>query len=163
LAREGALQVTGGNDGGNPIAGLIPDHAGNLWGATSSGGSGGGGTIFELTPSGSGWEFHLIYSLSGYGGQGGPFANLAFDQAGNLYGTTSADGANHVGTVFKLTNSNGNWVYTDLHDFDGTDGEYPESSLTFDASGNLYGTTNAGGTGTGCNATCGVAFEITPQ
>jgi len=162
--REKVLyRFTGGNDGGNPIAGLIPDHAGNMWGATSSGGSGGGGTIFELTPSGSGWEFHLIYSLSGYGGQGGPFANLAFDQAGNLYGTTYADGANHVGTVFKLTNSNGNWVYTDLHDFDGTDGEYPESSLTFDASGTLYGTTNAGGTGTGCNATCGVAFEITPQ
>jgi len=155
-------RFTGGNDGGNPTAGLTLDHAGNLWGATSFGGSDGGGTVFELTPSGSGWEFNLIYNFSGYGVQDGPYANLTIDQLGNVYGTTYSDGANRAGSVFKLTNSNGNWVYTDLHDFDGTDGEYPLGSLAIDRSGNLYGTTVDGGYGDGCTVDCGLAFEITP-
>jgi uncharacterized repeat protein (TIGR03803 family) len=152
---------TGATDGGFPVAGLISDQAGNLYGATSLGGSGGGGTVFELTPSGSNWEFHVLYGLPGPGGQTGPFANVALDHTGNIYGTTYADGANRLGSVFKLAPSGGSWVYTDLHDFNGTDGEYPESNITVDSSGNLYGTTVGGGTGTGCNTTCGVAFEIT--
>jgi uncharacterized repeat protein (TIGR03803 family) len=57
---------TGGSDGGTPLGGLVLDHAGNLYGSTSSGGSGGGGTVFELSPSGSGWTYKLLCSLQGF-------------------------------------------------------------------------------------------------
>jgi len=125
------------------------------------GGSGGGGTVFKLTPSSGSWTYSLVYSFTGghpgYGGAG-PIANLAIDGAGNLYGTTAADGAYDVGTVFKLTPSGGSWTYTSLHDFTGgSDGGYPESNVTFDANGNLYGTASEGG-----SQRVGVVWEITP-
>jgi uncharacterized repeat protein (TIGR03803 family) len=83
----------GGNDGCFPYAGLIFDPSGNLYGATTYGpGSGGGGTAFELTPSGGSWTFSVVYSFTGSGG-GGPAGNLVMDGAGNLYGTTGGDGA----------------------------------------------------------------------
>ncbi len=83
---------------------------------------------------------------------------------GNLYGTTSEDGAYGYGNVFKLSPSNGGWTYTSLYDFTGgNDGKYPYSNVALDAKGNLYGTTNSGGTGSGCAAGgCGVVWEITP-
>jgi uncharacterized repeat protein (TIGR03803 family) len=84
------------------------------------------------------------------------------DSAGNLYGTTVCDGANDLGSVFKLTPSSGTWTYTDLHDFSGSDGANPYSNLAFDSSGNLYGTTITGGTGSACTGGCGVVFEVTP-
>ena len=85
-------------------------------------------------------------------------STLLFDQAGNLYGTTFADGANGWGSVFKLTPSMGGWTYTSLHDFTGgSDGGYPVGNLVFDANGNLYGTASIGGTGHWC---CGVIFKI---
>jgi uncharacterized repeat protein (TIGR03803 family) len=80
------------------------------------------------------------------------------DMSGNLYGTTVCEGANNVGTVFKLTPSGNSWTYADLHDFTGgTDGAYPISSVTLDASGNLYGTASAEG-----SDGYGVVWEITP-
>ncbi len=140
-----------GDDGGNPVAGLIFDASGNLYGATSGGGSGGGGTVFELTPSGGNWTFSV---LSG----AGSVASLIMDAAGNLYGTTFTVGAYGYGSVFKLTPSGGGWTYTDLYDFTGgNDGANPESTPVFDVSGNLYGTTRSGGTYGN-----GVVFEITP-
>ena len=143
------------SDGGNPIAGLIFDHSGNLYGATTYGGSGGGGTVFELTPSNGNWIYTVLYTFSG---AAGPEANLIMDANGNLYGTTFADGAYGYGNVFKLTPSNGNWTYTDLYDFTGgNDGANPESSVSFDASDNLYGTAEYGGAYGN-----GVVWEITP-
>ena len=158
---------TGGTDGANPYAGLIFDKPGNLYGATTTGGSNIGGTAFELSPSGGGWGFNLLYSFTGAGGQfaAGPVANLAFDNTGNLYGTTHGDGPYNYGSVFKLTPGSGSWTYTSLHDFTGgTDGGYPRSSILFDKNGNLYGTAAEGGTGnpTNCVGPCGVIFEITP-
>jgi uncharacterized repeat protein (TIGR03803 family) len=81
------------------------------------------------------------------------------DNAGNLYGTTAADGAYGKGSVFKLTrNSDSGWTYTSLHDFTGgSDGANPYSSLVFDNNGNLYGTASAGGP-----YHLGLVFEITP-
>ena len=159
----------GESDGGYPNAGLIFDHAGNLYGTTSAEGSGGGGTVFELSPSGGGWTYTVLYSFTGnkgvncpnpgnqYGGAG-PWGSLAMDGAGNLYGTTLCDGANHAGNVFKLSPSGGGWAYTSLHDFTGgDDGEYPISNVTVDASGNLYGTAAGGG-----SQGHGVVWEITP-
>ena len=146
--------------GNDPWAGLIIDPSGNLYGTTTGGGSGSGGTVFELTPANVGWTFKTLYSFSGNGG--GPSDKLVMDAAGNLYGTTYIDGAYGYGTVFKLTPSNGGWTYTSLHDFTGgSDGANPISSLVFDANGNLYGTASQGGTGN-CPGGCGVVFEITP-
>ena len=154
---------TFGSDGGFPFGGLIMDSSGNLYGTTSSGGCGGGGTVFELTPGNGGWTFNTLYSFSGVGNYSGPRDKLVMDAAGNLYGTTYSTGAYQAGSVFELTPSNGGWTFTSLHDFDFLDGYDPVCSLVFDANGNLYGTTSLGGTGTGCNGGgCGVVFEITP-
>jgi uncharacterized repeat protein (TIGR03803 family) len=134
------------SDGENPWAGLVMDPSGNLYGATTGGGSAGGGTIFELSPSGSTWNFTVLYSLPGTAG-GGPKAALTLDTAGNLYGTAEWDGANRFhGSVFTLTNTGNGWTYTSLHDFTGgADGGNPRCSVTIDRDGTLYGTTPAGG------------------
>ena len=139
---------TEGQDGGYPYAGLIFDQAGNLYGATTDAGTGGGGTIFELSPSGGGWTFSVLYSITGLGGYScGPAWALTRDAAGNLYDTTQCDGANNLGNVFRLTNTGGTWAYTSLHDFSNNtnDGALPASGVTLDTNGNLYGTTNYGG------------------
>ena len=138
-----------------PYSGLIFDQSGNLFGATSSG-STGGGTVFQLSPAGESWNFNLLYSFTG---STGPYSSLLMDQAGNLYGTTFRDGAHNCGSAFKLTKNNGNYAYTDLHDFtcNGSDGKHPVGGLVMDSHGNLYGTTQEGGsTGNG------IVFEITP-
>ncbi len=155
-----------GNDGRGPIAGLIFDGSGNLYGATSDGGSGGGGTVFELSPSGDSWTFKLLYSFNGPQGIAcGPWGTLALDAAGNLYGTTNCDGGYTFGSVFKLTNTGNGWLYSSLHDFSGySDGAIPFSNVTFDTNGNLYGTAYYGGTfGGNCgDIGCGTVWMITP-
>ena len=134
-----------GSDGQQPFGGLTTDASGNLYGATIGGGSGGGGTVYELSPSGNGWSFTVLYSLAGTF-PCGPAAALAIDATGHLYGTTQCDGANGLGNVFKLTNTGHGWTYTSLHDFAGTtDGQWPRSNVTIDANGNLYGTTGGDG------------------
>ena len=154
-----------GSDGASPVGGLIFDALGNLYGTTSSGGAGGGGTVFKLTPSGGGsFTFTLLFSftnstlLTGTG----PQATLTMDAAGNIYGTTSRDGAFAQGSVFKLTPSGGGYTFTSLHDFTGgtTDGGVPLGNVILDAAGNLFGTTSIGGGTVGFEL--GVIFEITP-
>ncbi len=153
-----------------PVAGLISDSAGNLYGATcATSGNGGGGTVYQLSPSGGGWSFNNLYTLSGGGsGRTGPQGKLVMDAAGNLYGTTYREGAYGKGSVFELTPGMGGWNYVSLHDFTGgSDGANPMDGLVMDASGNLYGTTYAGGNTNGhCDASfgyqCGVVFEIAP-
>ncbi|MGA2370919.1 MAG: choice-of-anchor tandem repeat GloVer-containing protein [Candidatus Korobacteraceae bacterium] len=151
----------GAPDGGCPLGGLIFDRSGNLDGTTSSRGPGGDGTVFELTPGGAGWTLSVLYSFVGSGGNGpcgpGSATNLVMDTSGNLYGTTESAGAYGNGNVFKLTPSNGSWVYTSIHDFSGHDGMYPTSNLILDATGNIYGTTIYGGA-----YGAGVIWEITP-
>lgn len=137
------------------FGGLIFDRQGNLYGATSYGGPGDGGTAFQLSPANGGWNFNL---LSSFTGPPGPASTLIMDHAGNLYGTVDYVGAHGCGSVFKLTNSNGNYTYTSLYDFNcGDDGKNPVDGLVMDSSGNLYGTTENGG-----SAGVGVVFEITP-
>jgi uncharacterized repeat protein (TIGR03803 family) len=80
------------------------------------------------------------------------------DAAGNLYGTTAEVGAHNCGSVFRLAPSNGNWVFTSLHDFTcGADGAYPGGGVVLDAAGNIYGAASEGGT-----LGMGVIFEIAP-
>lgn len=145
-------------DGGWSFTGLIFDSSGNLYGTASVGGSGEGGTVFELSPSNGGWNFSVLYAFPAGGGYG-PEGGLLMDAAGNLYGTTLLDGANEQGSVYKLTPSNGGWIYTDLHDFGvvGNDGMRPICTLVMDTAGNLYGTSSQGGQYGG-----GSIFEITP-
>jgi uncharacterized repeat protein (TIGR03803 family) len=134
------------SDGGVPYAGLIFDHSGNLYGAATEGGdgAGGGGTVFELTPTNGGWTFTVLYALPGWG-ISGTYRNLLLDASGNIFATTHCDGANSAGTVYELTPSSSGWIYTSLHVFSGSDGFYSFSNLVFDKYGNLYGTTNEGG------------------
>jgi uncharacterized repeat protein (TIGR03803 family) len=134
--------------------GLIFDAAGNLYGATPTAGSGGGGTVFQLTPSGGGWTFGVLYN---FGTGTGPYASLLMNTASTLYGTTFSVGAYGYGSVFELTLSGENWTETVLHDFSGSDGGNPESTPVFISNGNLYGTTSSGGAYSN-----GVVFEIAP-
>ena len=155
---------TGGTDGCNPIGGLIINASENLYGTTSDGGQGGGGTVFELTPGNGSWSFNLLYSFPGFSS---PSAKLIMDAAGNLYGTTLYGGVYRWGSVFELQYLNGQWSYRSLHDFTGgSDGASPISSLVLDLNGNLYGTTMMGGTSMACGLSgyigCGVVFEIMP-
>ena len=144
-----------GSDGSAVAAGLVFDNAGNLYGATTTGGSGGGGTVFELMPSNGHWTLSVLVSFTG---SGGPSSSLVMDTSGNLYGTTVSDGVYGAGNVFKSTPSGGGWTYMDLYDFTGgSHGANPFGSLVLDADGNLYGTTEAGG----ANG-LGVIFEIVP-
>ena len=147
----------GETDGGNSTAGVILDQSGNLYGATTSFGPGDGGTVFQLILWSGSWMFDVITPFDGGSGPlSGPPANLVMDQAGNLYGTTQRSGANGYGSVFKLTVSGNGLMYAPLYDFTGgSDGAYPEGSLTLDQGGNLYGTTSAGGT-----KGQGVVFQI---
>jgi len=161
-----------GKDGRNPVAGLIFDAAGNLYGTTLQG-VGGGGTVFELSPTvGGGWKEKILHSFDGNNDGKEPRAGLILDAAGKLYGTTAMGGAADCrfsdlpcGTVFRLTpGTNGEWTEKVLRSFNGSDGAGPFAGLIFDAAGNLYGTTASGGTGSGCNGGgCGTVFEITPN
>jgi len=149
----------GQQDGGWPYAGLVFDHSGNLYGATTVGGNGAGGTLFELSPNGSNWNYQAICSWVRQPGElaGGPVATPVMDSAGNLYGATGGDGAYGFGEVFKATNSGGTWTCTPLYNFTGgNDGRLPRSNLVLDSSGNLYGTA-AGGANN-----YGVTYEVTP-
>jgi uncharacterized repeat protein (TIGR03803 family) len=132
----------GGADGANPVAGLIRDGAGNLYGTTSQGGAfGDWGTVFKLDTTG---KETVLYSFSGGADGGIPYAGLIGDAKGNLYGTTSKGGLGDSGTVFKLTlNTTGK--YEVLHSFNGADGANPSAGLIRDAAGNLYGTARFGG------------------
>jgi uncharacterized repeat protein (TIGR03803 family) len=148
-----------GTDGQSPVAALIMDTSGNLYGTTISGGAYEWGTVFKLTAQGNEsvlWNFGN--GTDGYEPQG-----LIMDTSGNLYGTTAAGGAYGGpytgGTVFKLippSTSGGNWTESILWSFgNGTDGYEPTAGVIRDTSGNFYGTTVYGGVYTG-----GTVFEI---
>jgi uncharacterized repeat protein (TIGR03803 family) len=131
------------------------DKAGNLYGTTFDGGVNGGGTVYELSPSSTGWKFTTLYSLTG--GYGGPYNKLTLSH-GNIYGFTEAEGKNGLGSVFKLVPRKGGWTFTDLYDFvGGSEGAQPYGSVAVDKDGNVFGTANTGG-----SQNQGVVFEITP-
>jgi len=112
---------------------VIFDSAGNLYGTTGDGGIG-WGSVYELTPSGSEWIARTLYAFHNNGDGYDPLGGVAFDQAGNLYGTTFNDG----GRVYQLTRSNGSWIYSSLHYFGAYEGSL--NGPTLDAAGNVYGT-----------------------
>ena len=134
-------------DGDFPWGGLIFDRDGNLYGTTTSGGTDNWGTVFKMTPNSDGtWTERIIYRFTSKNGNQ-PIVHLVFDQAGNLYGTTTNGGPNDAGTVFELiANSNGSWTKHILHWFTGgKDGGEPVAGLIIDQKGTLYGTAEVGG------------------
>lgn len=139
--------------GTNPYGSLISDGAGGFYGTTFAGGAGGSATVFQLTPSGGGWNYSVLSSLPNCQ----TYTGVTMDGAGNLFGVCS-----ERSMVFELSKSGGNWVFTDLHDFHATDGADPIGPVALDAEGNLYGTTYEGGNFSGsCQGQgCGVIWEI---
>lgn len=130
----------GGNDGASPETTLIKDHAGNLYGTTSEGGSDSFGTVFTLAPDGA---ETVLYSFKNQQDGANPCGPLLMDRQGNLYGTTTFGGSRLNGTVFKLTP---NGVLHTLHAFAGLrDGAGPESGVIRDESGHIFGMTPDGG------------------
>src|SRR5262249_2867663 len=105
-------------DGGYPYAGLIMDTAGNLFGATESGGANADGAVFELVNSGGNYTESILHSFNGNDGQL-PVGGLISDSLGNLYGTTQRGGAYGFGTVFELVNSLGSYSEKVLYSFKG--------------------------------------------
>lgn len=156
-----------GSDGTLPYGGMVLDADGNLYGTTFYGGVYGRGTVFELAPIvGGGWTEKVLHAFNSNGTDGsGPEGGLILDASGNLYGTTFDGGAHDYGTVFELTPAaGGGWTEKVLHSFTtGAGGNYPQTGLTLDAAGNLYGTTNSGGAGACIAGTgCGTVFELRP-
>jgi uncharacterized repeat protein (TIGR03803 family) len=140
----------------NPQAGLVRDRTDTLYGTTYSGGTFGQGTVFKVDRDG---RESVLYSFTGYPLDGsGPQAGLVMDAEGNLYGMTSAGGSSGWGTVFMV---NAAGKETVLHNFGGApnDGGEPSAGLIFDNNGNLYGTTQLGGSG-GCSQGCGTVFKL---
>jgi uncharacterized repeat protein (TIGR03803 family) len=142
-------------DGRRPEAALVEDSDGNLYGTTSTGGLGGAGTIFKLTPAGVLTNLHNFID-SGTDGSG-PTAPLILGTDGNFYGTTADGGTKNAGTVFQITPQG---VWTNLHSFSyyGTDGSLPWAALVLGTDGNFYGTTFEGGT-----FGYGTVFMMTPD
>ncbi len=139
-----------------PLVGLARDSAGNLYGTTAQGGNSTGcdrgcGVAFKLTPSGKETILH------NFGASGSP-SNVILDSQGNLYGTTSADGANSSGTVFEIKGGKYTVLYTFCPVAGCEDGAFPTSGLVRDAAGNLYGVTSQGG-----SANNGTVFKVTPS
>jgi uncharacterized repeat protein (TIGR03803 family) len=159
-------------DGQGADGGVVLDAAGNLYGATVVGGNSPGfdGTVYKLSPPsvpGDPWTETIIHNFVGGATDGSaPYASVAFDKAGNLYGTTYTGGPGNCyfnfpgcGTVYQLSpNSDGSWTETLLHTFNGsTDGEYPYAGLYVEPSGRAYGVTSGGGT-----KGFGTVFGVTP-
>ncbi len=176
----------GAPDGAEPSARVVFGPDGALYGTTFYGGTGvcyggsslsGCGTVFKLQPPATAcrtplcqWHATILYSFASFADGAFPEAEVTFDRAGNLYGTTTQGGTGSCigqtgcGTVFELTqNSNGTWTKTTIYSFQsGNDGLSPASDLVIDQAGNLYGTMGRGGDNS-CDEGCGFVFEISPS
>jgi uncharacterized repeat protein (TIGR03803 family) len=140
----------GGNDGRTPKTGVVMNQSGNLYGTTFYGGgegcyAQGCGTVYELSPSPSGWTEKVIYSFQGGSDGDVPLGDLVLDSSGNLYGTAAYGGAGNGGTVYELTPSGEGWTFNVLYALPGTGDSGPSGVLSMDPVGNLYGTSVANG------------------
>jgi uncharacterized repeat protein (TIGR03803 family) len=166
----------GNADGAYPLADLILDRSGALYGTTWLGGASnckmlgltGCGTVFKLTPSGATYSKSTLYTFAGGANDGArPAAALLADAGGALYGTTEFGAGK--GTVFKLTPSASGYAETILYRFSSiAAGANPKGALIADATGALYSTTLSGKKGPGCKIAsreigCGTVFKLTPS
>ncbi len=161
---------TGGADGGFPDSRVIFGPDGSLYGSTTFGGQFGHGTVYRLRPPlticqrvSCEWRETTLYAFTGLSDGAAPEGDLVFDTAGNLYGTTAGGGggtdtcSGGCGVVFQLSSARGTWAFSVVYSFTGlSDGAVPQSGVILDQSGNLYGTSTAGGAGLK-----GTVFELT--
>jgi uncharacterized repeat protein (TIGR03803 family) len=162
---------SGQSDGAVPLAEVVRDAAGNVYGTAAYGGSFtncsvGCGVVFKIDTRG---QETPLYTFMGQPDGQYPLSGLVRDGAGRLYSTTSQGGASDAGTVFELSPYPNvcatvlcPWHEVMLHSFDITDGESPGATLVLDPNGSLYGTTANGGTGN-CNSGCGTVFSLDSQ
>jgi uncharacterized repeat protein (TIGR03803 family) len=156
-------KFTGSPDGWNPTALLVEDAAGNLYGTTYQGGDDAFGAVFKVDAAG---KESVLYSFPGGSDGCFPYPGVVLDSDGNLYGVAFDGGVsgscnNGYGLVFRIDTSGNETV---LHTFSGgSDGANPDSVLLFDSKGNLYGTTENGGSGQCGGTGCGTVFELSPQ
>jgi uncharacterized repeat protein (TIGR03803 family) len=166
--REKVLHDFDGQGGATPAAGVIFDAKDNLYGTLYGGGPQGYGSVFELSrPSRNGlpWKMLVLDRFTDGIDGANPLAGLIFDSQEKLYGTAyRGDGTSQYGDVFRLTATSLKpepWTLTVLHGFHTqTDGGQPASAPSIDAAGNLYGTTQYGGTGQSCQGGCGTVFKV---
>ena len=157
------LHNFGYTDGAIPIAALIFDAAGNLYGTTEGGGSyTNDGTVFELSPVvGGGWTETVLYSFNerDSGGYGPAAGTLVFDATGSLYGTVYNGGVYFGGTAFELTPTVGGvWTETVLY----SSATRPVGPAIFDGAGNLYARLGMAALISAGRARVGTVFELTP-
>lgn len=149
----------GGDDGSTGSLGpLLVDAAGDVFGVAELAGRHQAGTAFEITPGANGtWTFHVLYAFKGMPDAAFPYGGLIADTNGDLFGTTYFGGATGNGAVYELVHRPAGYGERVLYSFTGgSDGGNPTSTLAFDAAGDLYGTTSAGGASCGC----GTIFKI---
>jgi uncharacterized repeat protein (TIGR03803 family) len=139
-------------DGSFPVAGLIADANGNLFGTTAGGGAHDSGTVFEIAKTKHGYAstpttLISFCALPGCADGSAPMAGLISDADGNLFGTTADGGVYDDGTVFEIAKTKHGYASTPttLVSFDGDNGDFPLAGLIADAHGNLFGTTDSGG------------------
>jgi len=161
---ETVLATFSGGGAAGPFGTLARDSSGHLYGTTSESDINGGGIVFEVFAPGGRTALHIFGKGQMEDGEH-PYAGVILDGKGTLYGTTTAGGASSLGVVFKLHIKSRK--ETILHSFTGKggDGVIPSAPVIRDAAGNLYGTTEAGGTyGGPCGSPplggCGVVFKI---
>lgn len=146
--------------GAAPYSGVIFDASGNLDGTSTDGGTYDDGTIFQLTPSGSGWTGNAIYTFTGNSDGYEPVAGLILDSSGNLYSASNNGRPAGEAVVYQLAQLNGRWNFTTVYDFEDEYGGGPEGKLLMDAAGNLYGTTYGGYESMSPH---GSVFKLTPS
>jgi len=146
--------------GAYPMAGVVTDAQGNLYGTTNLAGAG-VGTVFELSPAqGGGWMYNVLHTFN-FDDGGNSRSGLLYDLSGNLYGTSSEGGASNFGTVFELSpDGSGGWSFQTIYNFNVGDGAFPAGELISDDNGALYGMTGAGGSSNHCNFGCGTVFQL---
>ena len=144
---------TNGSDGANPQAALTLENDGNFYGTTTSGGTNGGGTLFQVTTNGTMTMLYSFTSLPDSPTGATPLAALTLGNDGNFYGTTYAGGSYGVGTIFQVTT---NGTLTTLVSFNGINGAYSFAALALGNDGNFYGTTTQYGSGRD-----GTVFQVT--
>jgi hypothetical protein len=158
-----------GMDGASPV-GVIFGTNGNLYGSATGGGNSGSGAVFVLAAPAAGgtpWKETVLYRFTGRNDGTNPEAGLILDTHGDLYGTTAvATNRSAQGNVFRLkppSQKEGTWSFSVLHTFTGSpDGASPSAKLVLNGNGGVVGTTQLGGTGSGCQGGCGTAFEVSP-
>ena len=154
---------TGAPDGRFPEARIMRDGSGDLWGTTyAGGGKCNCGIIYELQPAGSSsYIASVVYTFGAAGTGSHPAARLYLAKSGTFYGSTELGGYWNAGTLFQLAPlQSGGYSLSQLHEFTGSgDGAQPEAPVIGNASGQIYGTTTAGGTE---SCVCGTVFQFTP-